>query len=158
MPVKISAMKIAGMIEVASISKVVAIDDGPAIRNVGVVVVDNPTFVVPIVSPMVPAPAEAAKVADSKAQPKTYPWTIQEKSRIRIPTGEDRQRRAVDQPGIVLRHVNQVCLGRLNHDGFPLVTYLFLGRSIQVPSLFGALTHGLNGLRQLLRLVNMDVA
>src|SRR5260370_38000750 len=101
MPVEPTAMKIAGMIEVASIPKIIAIDDGPAIRNVGVVVVYHSPCVVPIVSPVVPAPAEAAKVADSKAKPKTYSWAIQEKSRIRIPTGEDRHGRPINQPGIV---------------------------------------------------------
>jgi hypothetical protein len=76
MPVESAATKIAGMIEVASISKVVAIDDRSTIRNVGVVVVDNPAFVVPIVSPMVPAPTESPKVADSKAQSKTDSWAV----------------------------------------------------------------------------------
>ena len=59
MSVETSAMRIAGILEVASIPKIVAIDYRPAMRNVGVVVVDNSPIVVPIVSPMVPTPAEA---------------------------------------------------------------------------------------------------
>ena len=59
MPAKSSA---GPMVEVRSTRmKTVAVDNGPAVRDVRVVVVDDSPVVVPIVSPMVPAPAEAAK-------------------------------------------------------------------------------------------------
>ena len=52
----------AAIIEVRSTStKTIAIDDGPAMRDVRVVVVYHSPIVVPIVSPMSPAPAETAK-------------------------------------------------------------------------------------------------
>ena len=46
--------------------KVVAIDDRAAVRDVGVVVIDDSTVVVPIVSPMMPAPAEAGKESNAE--------------------------------------------------------------------------------------------
>jgi hypothetical protein len=59
--VKTSTMRI-GMIEVrSSRMKTIAIDDGPAMRNVCVVVVFDSAAVAPIVSPTVPTPAEARK-------------------------------------------------------------------------------------------------
>jgi hypothetical protein len=59
---KASPMGIGGMIKVGSSGiKVIAIDDGPTMRNVGVVVVFDSPVVVPIISPVVPTPAESAK-------------------------------------------------------------------------------------------------
>jgi hypothetical protein len=59
-PVKTSAVKIRAMIEVPSRRiKTIAIDDCPAMRNVRVVVVLDSPVMVPIVSPMMPTPAEA---------------------------------------------------------------------------------------------------
>jgi hypothetical protein len=59
---KTSAMGIGGMIKVPSRGiKAVAIDDGPAMRNVRIVIEFDSSAVVPIVSPAVPTPAEAGK-------------------------------------------------------------------------------------------------
>ena len=41
--------------------KIVAIDDGPAMRDVRVVVIDDSPVVVPIVPPVGPTPAEATE-------------------------------------------------------------------------------------------------
>jgi hypothetical protein len=59
---KTPATGIGGMIEVPSCRiKAVAIDDGPATRNVRIVIEFDSSAVVPIVSPAVPTPAEASK-------------------------------------------------------------------------------------------------
>jgi hypothetical protein len=59
---KTSAMRIGGTIEVRSRRvKTVAIDNGPTVRNIRVVVVDDSAVVAPIVPPIVPTPAESAK-------------------------------------------------------------------------------------------------
>jgi hypothetical protein len=59
---KTSAMRIGGMIEARSRRiRTIAVDDGPAMRNVRVVVEFDSPAVVPIVSPTVPTPAEAGK-------------------------------------------------------------------------------------------------
>jgi hypothetical protein len=59
-PTEAAAMRTGGMAE-ARRMKVIAIDDRPAMRDVGVVVVDHPAATVPIVAPIVPTPAEAGK-------------------------------------------------------------------------------------------------
>ena len=51
--------------------KIIAIDDSPAMRDVRVVVVDDSPVVVPIVSPVVPTPAEAAKQPNAESQSET---------------------------------------------------------------------------------------
>ena len=62
MPGKTSAVRIGRMVEVHSTrTKTIAVDDRPAMRNVRVVVVDDSPTAVPIESPIVPSPAEAAK-------------------------------------------------------------------------------------------------
>jgi len=55
----VGTVKSTGMIEV------IAIDKNSAVRDVGVVVVNN-SVAMPVVSPMVPTPAESAVEADSK--------------------------------------------------------------------------------------------
>ena len=70
--------------------KTISIDDGRTMRDVRVVVVDDPAAVMPIVSPSVPTPSETAKWSDPKRQSKTDSRTSQEKPRVRIPTREHR--------------------------------------------------------------------
>ena len=62
MSVKLSTVRI-GMIEVRSARiKTIAVDNSSAMGDVRVVVVDDPpAFVAPIISPVIPSPAEAAK-------------------------------------------------------------------------------------------------
>ena len=68
---KATTMKSTGAIEV------VAIHENPAVRYVGVVVV-NDAVVMPIVAPVVPAPAKPTKEADSKAEAKSNSRTGKE--------------------------------------------------------------------------------
>jgi hypothetical protein len=118
LPAKIIAVDIAAMTEVSSMVeaatievpsvriKIIAIDDGPAMRDERVVVEDDSPAAVPIEIPMVKTPAEAGEEPNPEAQSKTYSRAVQEKSRIRIPTGEYSQRGSVCQPWIILRDVN----------------------------------------------------
>ena len=59
MACKASAVRIGAM-------KPISIDDGRTMRDVRVVVVDDPSAAVPIESPSVPTPAETAKWSDPK--------------------------------------------------------------------------------------------
>jgi hypothetical protein len=56
--------------------KTVSVSDRRAMRDVRVVVVDDSPAVVPIESPIVPAPAEAAKQPNLEAQSKTDSWIV----------------------------------------------------------------------------------
>ena len=120
LPAKIIAVDIAAMTEVSSMVeaatievpsvriKIIAIDDGPAMRDERVVVEDDSPAAAPIEIPMVKTPAEAGEKPNPEAQSKTYSRSVQEKSRIRIPTGEYSQRGSVCQPWIILRDVNHL--------------------------------------------------
>jgi hypothetical protein len=57
---------------------VVAIHDRCAVRDVGIVVVDDVAAVVPIESPAVPAPAEAGMERKTEAQSKSDSRTVKE--------------------------------------------------------------------------------
>src|SRR5580692_12460554 len=112
-------MKSTGAIEV------VAIDENPAMRYVGVVVV-NDAVVMPIVAPVVPAPAKPAKEADSKAEAECNSRTCKEQSWVRIPARPHPDWFSIDQPGVIFAHVNNLRVGWLDHDCLPLLGHFFL--------------------------------
>ena len=58
--------------------KAISIDDGRAMRDEGVVVVHHSPAAVPIESPTVPTPAEAAKQSHPKAESEGNSWTGEE--------------------------------------------------------------------------------
>ena len=133
--------------------KVVPVDDGRAVREIRVVVKFNSAVMAPIEIPMVPSPTEAAEEPDAESKPEADARAIEIESRIRIPAGKHRQRSAVHDPRIILRHVNDVRLCGLDHDRLPFGFYILLGSTVQVAGLFGALPHALDGLRDILLLV-----
>src|SRR5580692_5760980 len=85
--------------------EVVAIDENPAVRYVGVVVV-NDAVVMPIVAPVVPSPAKPTKETDSKAETKSNSRTAKVQPGIRIPAGPDPDGFAIDEPRVIFRDVN----------------------------------------------------
>src|SRR6266849_10621677 len=106
-----SALKSATMIEVrASAIEGVVIGEDSAVGYVSVVVV-NDIVVMPVRSPLVPATAQPAKIADSKAQPKPNSRALKEQSRIPIPTWPNPDGLSIRKPGIILRHVNNLRVG-----------------------------------------------
>src|SRR5438093_11159151 len=96
--------------------KIISIDDGRTTRDVRIMVVDYPSRTVPIVSPVVPAPAETDEWRHSKAESKVDSRTTDEETRIRVPPRERIQRSPVYQPWIVLRDIHHVWCCRLNDD------------------------------------------
>ena len=114
-----SAMKSAGVIEV------VAIDEDSTVGLVGVVVVDN-TSVTPVGIPVVPAPAKAAEIADSEAEAKSNSRSGKIESWIRIPAWPDSDRLSIHEPGIIFRHVNDLRIGRLDHNCLSLLGHVLL--------------------------------
>ena len=121
--IEISVVEIA-VVEVV-VAEIIAIDDRPAVGDVGVVVVNN-SVVVPIVSPVVPTPAITAEEPNSKTKTKRDSRASKVQSWIRIPAGPDADGRTIDEPGIILRHVDNLRVRGLDHNGLPLVAYLFL--------------------------------
>src|SRR6266849_10314823 len=104
------------MIEVpAGVVEGVVISKDSAVGDVGVVVVDD-TVAMPIISPVVPAPAKAAEEADSKAEAKRNSRSGKIQSWIPIPAWPDPDRLSIHKPGIIFRHVNNLRISRLDHD------------------------------------------
>ena len=116
-----STMKSAAMIEVPgrAIERVVIGEDS-AVGDVGVVVEDD-SVAMPIISPVVPAPAEAAEEADAIAEAKRNSRSGKIQPWIPIPTWPDPDRPSIHEPGIIFRQINNLRIGRLDHDRLSLL-------------------------------------
>src|ERR1700730_14178998 len=131
-----------------------SVEDRSTARNVGVVVV-NYRSVIPVGPPVMPPPAVATEVPESKAYAKRNSRSVKVESGVWIPARPDCYRRPIDQPGIVLRHVHDAGVCWLNSDRLALRGYRLLSCAFQVSGFLGALTHHLNGGHPLLRLVQI---
>src|SRR5579862_7510159 len=120
--VKSAAVKSASTIEV------VAIDEDSAVRDVSVVI-ENHIVVVPVVSPVSPPPTKSTKESDSETKAERDSRTGEVQPWIRVPTWPDPDWVSINEPRIVFRHVNDFRIRRLDHNGFPLLAYFFLGRA-----------------------------
>src|ERR1700687_641903 len=122
------------------------------------VVVEKDAMVMPVISPVPPAPAKPAKETDSKAQPPGEPWPREVQSGIPVPAGPDPDGRSIDEPRIILRHINNFRIRGLDHNGLSLLFHLFLRGALQVPRLFRTVAHYLNSIHHLLFLVDVSIA
>jgi hypothetical protein len=157
-PAEAPAMRIDPAIESGPATEIIPVHNRPAVGDPRIVVVNNPPAVVPVVSPVVPSPPEAAEESDAEPQSEGDSRAIQKQSWIRIPAGKDCERSTVYQPRIVLGYVDLVGHSRLNYDRFIFGGHLLLCHGIQIPGLLRPLSHDLNCLSQLLLLVHMGVA
>src|ERR1700757_2610584 len=105
------------------VAEVVAIDESWAMRVVPLMVVCQ-VMLAPIRSPVVPPPAKAREDTDADSQAERNPWPIDKDAWDVDPTRIKRERRSVDHPRIVLRHVNDIRVCWFNHD------CLSLGRDV----------------------------
>ena len=140
----------------AAAVKVVAIDDGSAVGDVGVVVVDHPVAM-PVTSPVMPAPTIPSEETNAEPDSKSNPGSSQEDPRHGIPAWICDDRVAIHEPGIIGRHVDHLRIGRFDDDCVALRCYLLLFIAIQVASLVSLLTHRLDGIRHVLLLVGIGV-
>src|SRR5580700_123804 len=93
----------------------VTVREHPSVGNVGVMV-EHHAAAAPIGAPMVPSPAKSRECRDPDAQAEQHLRLADEQPRLRDPTGIFSDRRTVDAPGIVLRHINGIGICRLNSD------------------------------------------
>src|SRR5712692_11687766 len=112
-----STMKSAAMIDVRApaIDGVVTCEDS-AVGYVSVVVI-NDIVVMPVRSPVVPSPTKPAEITNSKAQPKRNSRAAKVQSWIRIPTWPNPDGLSVHEPRVILRNVNNLRVGRFDHNG-----------------------------------------
>jgi hypothetical protein len=137
-----------------SVIEVAAIDESRAVGDVPVMVVYH-VVVVPIGSPVMPAPAKASEDANSQAE--RYPWPLDEGARNPDPSWIEREGVPVDHPRIIFRHVNDFRVCWFNHDRLSLGGDGFLLRALQVPGLLRSLTHHLNCVKDILLPVHVRI-
>src|SRR5882762_4098801 len=98
-----------------SVTEVVVIDESRTVRDVPVMVVHH-IVSVPIGSPVMPAPADAAEYTDSNTQAEHNPRAIDIETGNPIPPGVVLEGRPIDIPRIVFGHVNNFRIRRRNRD------------------------------------------
>lgn len=112
--------------EIAAVAAdIAAIDECSAVRNVSVVVIHD-CVVVPVESPVMPSPTEAAEQTDPKPYTESNRRAADENAGNRIPSGPHRERRAVHEPRIVCGHIHHIWIGWFNYDRLPLGCYFLL--------------------------------
>src|SRR6266404_6501595 len=112
------------VIEISAV-KVVAIDDGSAVGDVGVVVVDHPVAM-PVASPVMRAPSKSSEEADPEADSKSNSRPSQEDPRHGIPAWICDDRLTIHEPRIIGRHVDHFRVGRFDDDCVALRCYFLL--------------------------------
>src|SRR5580704_209492 len=137
--------------------EIVPVVKRPAAGVVPVMVI-NGEVVVPIESPMMPAPPVAAEEADPKASSEGEKWSFIPDPRIRIPSRPRPYRASINYPGIIGRHVNHIGLRRFNDYRRALRRYRLLRRALQIAGLLGSLAHYLHRIHHILFLVVIRVA
>src|SRR5206468_8467696 len=105
---------------------------------------------IPVESPVATSPAEPGEEPDTKADAEHDSRSRNEQPRIPVPSRPGDERRAVHDPGIVLRHVYDLRVRRFDDDLRPLLDHLLLRRRLQVARLLGAAAHHLDGVNYVL--------
>src|SRR5271169_1504392 len=136
--------------------EIVAIDENSAVGDVGAVVEHDPV-VVPIVSPVSPAPAKPAEKANSKAKIPCEPWPREVQPGIPIPAGPDPDGLSIHEPGVVFGNVNNFRVSWFDHNALPLIAHVFLRCALQVPRLLRTVAHYLNSVHHVLLLVDVSI-
>ena len=158
----VKAARAAGLIEIvdpvcaAAAVIGVAVIESSALGVVVIVIIDR-VMVVPIISPVIPAPAKTAVPADAEANSEGEVWAAKPDAGIGVPTGPGDDGSAIDYPGIVGGHVNHVRLSRLNDDSRALGGDGLLGCVLEIAGAAGLLAHYLYGIRHILFLVVIGV-
>src|SRR5712664_3847818 len=133
------------------------IEDRVTMRDVGVVVV-NRRAAMPVISPVMPAPPKSSEVPDSKSNTERESDAAPKNPGHRIPAWIGNDRRTVHQPRIIGWHVDHLRAGRFDNDCVSLRRYLLLFVAVQMAGLASLLTHLLDGIRHILRLVGIRLA
>src|ERR1700687_4841073 len=119
-------MKSATMIAVRALAiEGVVISEDSAVGHISVVVI-NDIVVMPVRSPVVPSPAKSAEIADSKAEAKRNSRAGKKQSRIRIPAWPNPDGLSIRKPGVILRNVNNLRVGRFDHNRLSLRGHILL--------------------------------
>src|SRR5208283_1615428 len=129
-----------------------------AAPGVVVVVVIVHVSVVPIASPMIPAPSPTSEPTDSEADSEPEEGVVIPDSGIRIPPRPRHDGISINHPRIVRGDVNHLRVSRLNDDRRVLRSYGLLRRGLKSAGLLRPLAHHLYGIHHILSLVVVGVA
>src|SRR5208283_825562 len=114
--------------------------------------------VMPIESPMAPAPAKAAVPADSEADSEIEIRTVKPDSRIRVPSRPSHDGISIDHPRVIGRDVNHIGVSGLNVDIRTILPHDFLRSSLEAAGLFRFMAHHLHRVHHILLLIVISVA
>src|SRR6266702_1843952 len=115
-------------------------------------------MVMPVRASVMPSPSISAEEPQFEACTKIKSGAVDEESWIRIPSRPDCYRTPIHEPRIVFREVNDFRIYGLNNDGLILIRYSFLRGRFQVSCVRRFLAHYLDGVHQVLLLVEICVA
>lgn len=141
----------------AAVVEVVAIHNRAAVGDVSVMV-EHRAAIVPVISPVIPAPAKSSEETDPKSSAEVESWATIKDSGHGIPTRVGQNGVSVYDPWIVSRHVHNVRIRRLNDDRVSLSRHLLLVVAVQLSGLLSLLAHRLDGIRHSLRIVGVCFA
>src|SRR5947208_4775406 len=135
----------------------VAIHEGSAVGDEDVVVEDD-GVAMPVASPVVPPPAEAAKEPDVEAHAERDARSGDEEPRIPVPSRPGDDGSSVHHPRIVLRYVDDLRTRRFDDDRLSLLGHLRLQRRLQVACRLRASAHVLDGAHHVRLVLDVGVA
>src|ERR1700751_42655 len=117
-------MEPAASVKSSGAIEVVVIDEDSAVGYVAVMIEHDP--VMPVVSPVTPSPAKAAKEANSKAKAPSESWAGEIQSGIPVPAWPDAHGCSIDEPWVILGNVDNLRVCGFDHNGLTLLAHLFL--------------------------------
>ena len=133
----------------------------PVVKRIAVGVipaaVKSCIMVVPIGSPVVPAPSKTSEEADSEPDSEREVRAVIPDSGIRVPSRPGHDGTSVNHPRIIRGDVNDLGIGRLNDDRRPLCLYDLLRSGPKIASFLRPLAHHLDGIHHILLLVVVGV-
>src|ERR1700693_587397 len=128
-----------------------------AVRDEGVMVEECSTSM-PVVSPVAPTPPKSSEVPDTKSNTEGESDAAPKNPGLRIPAWIGDDWRAIHQPRIVGRHIDNFRISRLDDDCASLRGYPFLFVAIQIAGFLSLLTHLLDSISDILRVVDIGLA
>src|SRR5271157_1116216 len=114
--------------------------------------------VMPIESPMTPAPSKTSEPTDSEAEAEIEVRSAKPNSGIRVPPRPRHYGPSVNQPRVVRGDVNLIGAGRLNADIRVLRGHGLLWRSLEIASFLRPPAHHLHRIHHILLLVVVSIA
>src|ERR1700676_3498922 len=131
-----------------------AVTEVSAVRDERVMVEEGSTAM-PVVSPVAPAPPKASEVPDSKSKTERESDAAPKNSGHRIPAWVGDDWCAIYQPRIIGRHVDNLRTSRFDDDCASLRRYPFLFVAVQMTGFLSLLTHLLDSIGHIFRLVGI---